>query len=131
MLSTLKFAIAVVAALYLAVAPAMAATETPFEPKTFAAAQQSGKPILVDIWASWCPTCAKQTPILATLSADPAFNELIVFKVDFDTQKDVVRDFGARVQSTLIAFHGPQEVGRSAGDTNAASIRTLLERTGH
>ena len=110
---------------------ARSATEAPFEAQTFAAAQQAGKPILVDIWASWCPTCAKQAPILASLSADPAFKDLTIFRVDFDTQKDVVRDFGARSQSTLIAFHGAKEVGRSVGDTRPDSIRTLLEQARH
>ena len=124
-------AFALVVLLAIGVAPARAATEIPFEAEAFAAAQKDGQPILVDIWASWCPTCARQTPILAQLSADPAFKDLTIFKVDFDTQKDVVRSFGAKSQSTLIAFHGAKELGRSAGDTRADSIRALLEQTNH
>jgi thioredoxin 1 len=120
---------AVILAATLNAGVARAATEAPFEAQTFAAAQQAGKPILVDIWASWCPTCAKQTPILAKLSSDPAFNNLTIFKVDFDTQKDVVRMLGAKSHSTLIAFHGTREVGRSAGDTRPDSIRALFEQT--
>ena len=125
------FALALTSVLALGVGSARAATEVPFEPQAFVAAQTAGKPILVDIWASWCPTCAQQTPILAKLSADPAFKDLTIFKVDFDTQKDVVRSLGAKSQSTLIAFHGAKEVGRSAGDTKADSIRALLEQANH
>ena len=110
------------------IASARAATEAPFTAEAFAAAQKAGKPILVDVWASWCPTCAKQAPILSKLSADPAFKALTIFRVDYDTQKDVVRDLGVRVQSTLIAFHGAKEAGRSAGETNPDRIRTLLEQ---
>lgn len=108
---------------------ARAATEVPFEPKAFAAAQDAGKPILVDIWASWCPTCAKQAPILSQLSADPAFKDLTIFKLDYDSQKEALRALGARSQSTLIAFHGKAERGRSAGDTNAGSIKALVAQT--
>ena len=81
------------------------------------------------IEASWCPTCAKQRPILSQLMNDPAFGGLTVYEVDFDTQKDVVREMGARMQSTLVAYRGATEVGRSTGDTSAASIRALLEKT--
>ena len=86
-------------------------------------------PILVEIDASWCPNCAKQRPILAKLSADPAFEDLLIMKVDFDTQKDIVREMGANMQSTLIAFHGKDERGRSVGVTDEAAIRALVAKT--
>lgn len=108
--------------------PARAATEAPFTQAAFAATQQQGKPILVDITASWCPTCAKQRPILAQLVKDPAFKDLQVYTVDFDAQKDVVRAMGAQMQSTLVVFRGKDEKGRSTGDTAPASIRALLEK---
>jgi thioredoxin 1 len=44
--------------------------------------------------------------------AEPKFKDLIYFVVDFDTQKDAVRFFGAQMQSTLIAFKGTTETGR-------------------
>ncbi len=53
----------------------------------------------------------------------------MVFRVDFDSQKDVVKAFGARMQSTLITFKGSQETGRSVGDTNPSSIAVLLDKT--
>ena len=105
---------------------AQGAPSVPFDQAAFAAAQKAGKPILVDIWASWCPTCAQQKPIIEKLAADPAFKDLVILTVDCDSQKDVVRGFGARSQSTLIVFRGEREQGRSVGDTNADSIRTLL-----
>jgi hypothetical protein len=51
------------------------------------------------------------------------------FVVDFDNQKDAVKSFGARMQSTLIAFKGEHETGRSVGDTDRASIAALLNKT--
>jgi len=108
---------------------AQAATEAPFTQQAFAASQHEGKPILVDISATWCPTCAKQRPILSQLMADPAFKDLVVYQVDFDSQKDVVRALGAQMQSTLVVFHGATEKGRSTGDTNAQSIKALLQKT--
>lgn len=111
------------------VSPAFATEMKPFTPDAFAAAQKAGKPIFVAIHASWCPVCAKQKPILGELMADPKFKDLAYFVVDFDSQKDAVNAFGARMQSTLIAFKGAQETGRSVGDTDRASIAALLNKT--
>lgn len=115
----------------LAIAPglARAATELPFTQQAFADAQKAGKPILVHVWASWCPTCKAQAPTLSEIKADPANKDLMVYVVNFDTQKDVVKDFGVRMQSTLIVFHGAKEEGRSTGDTNPATIKALVAKS--
>jgi len=108
--------------------PALAIGPQPFDAAAFADAQKAGKPIFVAIHATWCPTCRAQTPILSELMADSKFRNLTYFTIDFDSQKDLVRRFGARMQSTLIAFKGDKETGRSVGDTNRASISALLDK---
>jgi thiol-disulfide isomerase/thioredoxin len=118
--------VAVISAL---AAPAFAAETKTFDPESFAAAQQAGKPILVAIHASWCPTCKAQKPILSQLMAEPKFKNLVYFVVDFDGQKEAVKYFGARMQSTLITFKGATETGRSVGDTEPSSIAALLNMT--
>jgi thiol-disulfide isomerase/thioredoxin len=120
---------ATVAASAVLVAPAFAVETKAFDPQSFAAAQKEGKPILVGIHASWCPTCKAQDPILGDLMADPKFKNLVYFVVDSDNQKDAVKFFSARTQSTLIAFKGATETGRSVGDTNRTSIAALLRKT--
>jgi thiol-disulfide isomerase/thioredoxin len=122
-------ALAVGLGLGLSASFASAAEIAPFTPDAFAAAQKAGKPILVDIKASWCPTCHAQAPILGKLEEQAKFKDLVVLEVDFDTQKNVVRQFGARTQSTLIAYKGAKEATRSVGDTNPGSIATLLDAT--
>ncbi len=109
-----------------AVTPAFAVEPQLFDDKAFAQAQKDGKPIFVAIHATWCPICKAQKPILAELMADPKFKNLTYFTIDFDSQKDLVRRFGAQKQSTLIAFQGSKEEGRSVGDSNRASISDLL-----
>ena len=120
---------ATVAAISALAASAFAAETKTFDPESFAAAQQAGKPILVAIHASWCPTCKAQKPILSELMAEPKFKDLVYFVVDFDSQKEAVKYFGARMQSTLITFKGATETGRSVGDTEPSSIAALLNMT--
>lgn len=108
--------------------PAHAASPQPFNAQAFADAQKGGRPILLWIHASWCPTCKAQTPILQQLTDDPKFRNLAYFVIDFDTQKDLLQRFGVRTQSTLIVFRGGVEGGRSAGDTNRTTIAALLDK---
>ena len=109
------------------VAPAtFAAERIDYTPAAFDAAQRAGKSILVEIHATWCPTCKAQAPILAALEKDQKFKDLLVVHVDFDSQKDAVNRFGARMQSTLITFKDGKETARSVGDTNRDSIAALL-----
>jgi thiol-disulfide isomerase/thioredoxin len=114
----------------LVAAPALAAEQVDYTPAAFDAALSAGKPILVWIHASWCPTCKAQSPILAKIETEPQYNDLMVFRVDFDSQKDAVKRFGARMQSTLITFKDGKETGRSVGDTNPESIAALVAKAG-
>jgi thiol-disulfide isomerase/thioredoxin len=105
---------------------AFAAQPAPFTPSAFAAAQAEGKPILVDVTAPWCPVCARQHPILSELEQRPELRDLVVFDVDFDSQKDTLKQFGVRMQSTLIVFSGKTEAARATGITDPAEIQALL-----
>lgn len=107
---------------------ARAAAPVRYSPAAFAAAQAAGKSILVAVHAPWCPTCTTQKPILSNLLGQPKFGDFVVLDVDFDSQKDVVRELQARMQSTLIVYRGKDERGRSVGDTNAVSIEALLAK---
>jgi thioredoxin 1 len=107
---------------------ASADTTVPFSAEAFKAAQAAGSPILI-IHADWCPTCKAQKPILDELTAAPKFKDLKIFRVDFDAQKAVVKQFKAQMQSTLIVFKGSAEQGRSVGDTQQASIAALLDKS--
>jgi thiol-disulfide isomerase/thioredoxin len=114
--------------LALLAASAQAMDMKPFDKAAFQAAQASGKPILVEVTAPWCPVCKVQKPILSDLMKMPSFESFAVFEVDFDSGKDVLRMLNVQKQSTLIAFRGKSEKGRSTGETNAASIEGLLKK---
>jgi len=117
----------IVAVVILGALPAAAAEWKPFSAEGLAQAQKEGKSILVDIFAAWCPVCRAQNPILVQLTREPKFKDLIVLKIDFDSQKDDVRALKAQSQSTLIVYKGEVEKGRSVGDTSLLSIEALLD----
>jgi thiol:disulfide interchange protein len=110
-------------------APARAAEQMPYSPAAMRAAQDAGRPIVVDVTAPWCSTCAAQKPLVRAILAEPKFKDLVLLHVDFDTQKTVLHTFNVRAQSTFVAFKGKAEVGRSTGDTDKASIERLFDKT--
>ena len=128
MIASRQFAFGIIVALSFTGSRSVSAAQIePFTPAAFDAAKAAGKSILVDVSAPWCPTCKAQHPILSGLESEPKFKELVVLNVDFDSQKEVLRALGVRMQSTLIAFKGDKETARSTGDTKAASISHLLD----
>jgi thiol-disulfide isomerase/thioredoxin len=99
-----------------------------FDQASFDALIKAGKPTLVMVHADWCTTCRAQEPVVSNLLKAPDFSGVTALRVDFDTQKDVVKYFNVVQQSTLILFKGGREVGRSTGDTRKESIEALLRR---
>ena len=105
-----------------------AGSSEPFTQKRFDELAAQGKPALVAVHADWCPTCKAQKPIVGELMGRPEFKDMTELVVDFDTQKPIVKQYKVAMQSTLIAFKGGKEVGRSVGDTTKAGIEGLVKK---
>lgn len=105
-----------------------AASTAAFVQSDFDVAKTAGRSILIEVTAPWCPTCKAQKPILLDLTSDKKFKDLVIFQVDFDSQKDVLRRLNVRMQSTLITLKNGKETGRSTGDTDKGSISHLLDK---
>lgn len=107
---------------------AFAGPVEPYQAARFDALTAQGKPVVVAVHASWCPTCRVQAPIQRRLMASAPFKDYTMFIVNFDRDRAALRRFHVAMQSTMIVFRGTQEVGRSIGDTNEASLRALMLR---
>lgn len=98
----------------------------PFDAKAFEAAQAANKSILVDVFATWCPVCAKQRPILESIKKERP--DLVVFEINYDTAKEAMKRVGASGHATLIVYKGKKEVGRVTGETDPGRIRALVAK---
>lgn len=54
------------------------------------------------------------------------FKEYTVFKVDYDEQKEVLKNFKVTRQSTLILFNEGKEVRRSIAETSEDGLRRFI-----
>ena len=104
------------------------AVGTPYSQAEFDALQKAGNPTLVFVHATWCSVCKAQTKILDELLPQPEFSRIKVLRVDFDSQKAIVKSFKTSYQSTLIVYKSGKEVARAVAETNKDNIAALLRK---
>ena len=117
-----------IAALAVLAAPLQAQPVQPFSLGALKAAQAAGKPILIDVFAPWCPTCRAQAPTIDRLTTDPAYKGLTIFRLDYDNQTAEKKLLGIARQSTLIVYKGNKEVGRIVGITDPSELRSFAAK---
>ncbi|MEC9341595.1 MAG: thioredoxin family protein [Pseudomonadota bacterium] len=108
--------------------PVLALEKQPFTPERFAEIQEKDEVVLIDVYAPWCPTCAKQQEALtAWASANPDKN-LHVLVVDYDNDKEWVRHFRAPRQSTLLLYRGKDQFWYSVAETRPEVIAAEINK---
>lgn len=79
-------------------------------------------PVLVDVWATWCPPCLALEPALAALAKDHA-GRLAVGKLNIESCPRVAGDLRVTSVPTLLLF----QQGRVAGKLVGAASRARLD----
>jgi thioredoxin 1 len=106
--------------------PAQAFEFRPYDTSVVKRAIRSGMPVIVHVYAPWCLQCHAQASILSNLAGDKRLDTIHFFKVDYDTQKDVVGELGVP-RSTLIAYKGEKEVARMSWGTSQEDVVRILQ----
>ena len=97
-----------------------------YDAAEFMMAQKKGKTIVVDVYADWCPTCRAQAPILDEIRAEKQTSDVLFVKVNFDENKDFLREHRIPRQSTVLVFNGMTEAARSVAQTNRTRLREVV-----
>ena len=61
--------------------------------------------------------------------SDRRYNSLVIFELNYDSQKAEWRSLNVRKQATLIAYKGRRELSRIEFKTDKAQINALLAST--
>lgn len=70
-------------------------TSTTLRGSTFDLKSLRGKPVLVTFWATWCPGCCKEAPVIAKLRQRYRGNGLEVVSVSMDSDREKLAEFVA------------------------------------
>lgn len=65
--------------------------------------------------------------MIEQLAKDPKFSGVTVLVVDYDKDKETLKELKVADRSTLVAFKGKTERKRSSFVTDPAGIRALFE----
>lgn len=107
---------------------AFALEKEPFSNARFEGLQASGEVVLVDVYATWCSTCAKQQTALEKYRAANPDKKFHILEVDYDKDKDAVRQFRAPRQSTFLLYKGNQQFWYSVAESRYEVIAAEIDK---
>lgn len=87
----------------------------------------SGKPAIVDFWATWCAPCRALAPVIDEI-ANQYNGKVEVFKIDIDANPETPARFGVRGIPTVILFKNGQAVDQVVGAVPKSELERLLQK---
>lgn len=88
----------------------------------------SGKPVLVDFYATWCGPCKRLSPIVEQLSNSELKETYDFVKVDVDQAPQLSSQFGIMSVPTLMIFKDGEIVYKQPGLQSADALRQVLDQ---
>ena len=87
---------------------------------------ESGQPVLVDFWATWCAPCRQIAPIIEELAAENA-GKCKVGKLNIEDSPRTAQQYQVFSIPTIVVFNGGEDVQRFVGLTAKATIQQALD----
>ncbi|MCH3994482.1 MAG: thioredoxin [Prevotella sp.] len=84
------------------------------------------KPLVVDLWATWCGPCRALAPTIAELAKDYD-GKIVVGKCDVEDNNDVAMEFGVRNIPTILFFKGGKLVDKFVGATSKSKLDGMFK----
>lgn len=99
---------------------------TEFNDQTAREAIESGKPVVIDFWATWCGPCIKLGPIVEEL-AEKYGDKVTVGKLNIDDNDEIASENRVRNIPTVLFFKDGEMKERSVGLVKLADLEAKLQ----
>lgn len=96
-----------------------------FTDQTAREAIASGKPVVIDFWATWCGPCIKLGPIVEEL-AEKFEGQVIVGKLNIDDNDEIASENRVRNIPTVLFFKDGELKERSVGLVKFSELEAKL-----
>lgn len=97
-----------------------------FNDQTAREAIESGKPVVIDFWATWCGPCIKLGPIVEEL-AEKYSDQVTVGKLNIDDNDEIAGENRVRNIPTVLFFKDGEVKERSVGLVKLADLEAKLQ----
>ena len=87
----------------------------------------SGKPVVIDFWATWCGPCRVLGPTVEEVAEEYA-DKAIVAKCNVDDCEDISMKYGIRNIPTLVFIKNGEVVDRTVGVVSKQDITSRIEK---
>lgn len=87
---------------------------------------KADKPVLVDFWAEWCGPCQMMGPIVDEVAEER--NDIIIGKLNVDTQPEIALRYNVMSIPTLILFENGEEEQKSIGLISKEELLELINK---
>ncbi|GHJ49368.1 thioredoxin [Catellatospora sp. TT07R-123] len=85
------------------------------------------RPVVLDFWAEWCPSCARISSSLTEL-ADEFGDRLPILAIDADANPETMRAYKVMSLPTLLVFRDGELAGSLVGARPKAALRIALAK---
>ena len=87
----------------------------------------SGKPVVIDFWATWCGPCMAMAPIVDKLAEEYA-DRVVIGKYNVDEEGDLSTEYRIMSIPTILFFKDGKKTDiRLAGSQTEATLRARIE----
>ncbi|MDE6558946.1 MAG: thioredoxin [Muribaculaceae bacterium] len=96
-----------------------------FTDKTAREAIESGKPVVIDFWATWCGPCIKLGPVVEELAEK--YPDVVIGKLNIDENDEIAGENRVRNIPTVLFFKDGELKDRSVGLVKLSDLESKLQ----